>query len=116
MALTPQQSAGKKLGSFELAREVSASSVGATFIATRKGSTESVVLTKVHRHVAKSAQLCENLQNEAKKAGKGACDICKPNELGKATLNQCSGKTADGTRCKRMTANKNKKCFQHQAK
>lgn len=68
MALTPQQSAGKKLGSFELAREVSASSVGATFIATRKGSTESVVLTKVHRHVAKSAQLCENLQNEAKKA------------------------------------------------
>lgn len=53
---------------------------------------------------------------KAKKAGKGACDICKPNELGKATLNQCSGKTADGTRCKRMTANKNKKCFQHQAK
>ena len=53
---------------------------------------------------------------EAKKAGKGACDICKPNELGKAKLNQCGGKTADGTRCKRMTANKNKKCFQHQAK
>lgn len=50
----------------------------------------------------------------AKKAGKGACDICKPNELGKAKLNQCGGKTADGTRCKRMTANKNKKCFQHQ--
>ncbi len=49
-------------------REVSASSVGATFIANRKGSTESVVLTKVHRHVAKSAQLCDNLQNEAKKA------------------------------------------------
>jgi len=50
----------------------------------------------------------------AKKAGKGACDICKPNELGKAKLNQCGGKTVDGTRCKRMTANKNKKCFQHQ--
>ncbi|MBX2915407.1 MAG: hypothetical protein KF856_09080 [Cyclobacteriaceae bacterium] len=53
---------------------------------------------------------------DAKKAGKDACDICKPNELGKAKLNQCSGKTAEGTRCKRMTANKNKKCFQHQAK
>ena len=53
---------------------------------------------------------------DAKKAGKGACDICKPNELGKAKLNQCSSKTADGTRCKRMTANKNKKCFQHQPK
>jgi len=51
---------------------------------------------------------------DAKKAGKGPCDICKPNDLGKAKLNQCSGKTADGTRCKRMTANKNKKCFQHQ--
>jgi hypothetical protein len=53
---------------------------------------------------------------DAKKAGKGACDICKPNELGKAKLNQCSGKTADGTRCKRMTANKTKKCFQHEGK
>jgi hypothetical protein len=54
--------------------------------------------------------------DDAKKAGKGACDICKPNELGKAKLNQCSGKTQEGTRCKRMTANKNKKCYQHQAK
>ncbi len=51
---------------------------------------------------------------EAKKAGKGACDICKPNELGKASLKQCSGKTVDGTRCKRMTSNKNKRCYQHQ--
>lgn len=51
---------------------------------------------------------------DAKKAGKGPCDICKPNELGKAKLNRCDGKTADGTRCKRMTANKNKRCYQHQ--
>ncbi len=51
---------------------------------------------------------------DAKKAGKGACDICKPNELGKTKLNRCGGKTADGTRCKRMTGNKSKKCFQHQ--
>ena len=49
----------------------------------------------------------------AKKAGKKACEICKPDELGKAKLNRCSGKTKDGTRCKRMTGNKNKRCFQH---
>lgn len=49
----------------------------------------------------------------AKKAGKKACDICKPDELGKAKLNRCEGKTKDGTRCKRMTGNKTKKCFQH---
>ena len=51
---------------------------------------------------------------DAKKAGKTACDICKPNDLGKAQLSQCVSKTADGSQCKRMTANKNKKCFQHQ--
>ncbi len=50
----------------------------------------------------------------ARKAGKVACDICKPNSLGNAKLSQCTGKTADGTRCKRLTANQNKKCFQHQ--
>ena len=49
----------------------------------------------------------------AKKAGKGACGICKPDELGKQKLTQCGGKTKDGTRCKRMTAGKAGKCFQH---
>ncbi|MFM8914054.1 MAG: hypothetical protein ACKOE6_14245 [Flammeovirgaceae bacterium] len=49
----------------------------------------------------------------AKKAGKGACGICKPDELGKQQLKQCGGKTKDGTRCKRMTASKKGKCFQH---
>ncbi len=67
MALTPHQAAGKKLGAFELIREVSASSVGATFIARGKDRAESVVLTKLHRHVAKSAQLCENFVKEAKR-------------------------------------------------
>jgi hypothetical protein len=51
---------------------------------------------------------------DAKKKGKKPCEMCKPNEIGKKKLAQCSGKTADGSRCKRMTANKNKKCFQHQ--
>lgn len=49
----------------------------------------------------------------AKKAGKGPCGVCKPNEHLKDKLAQCSGKTKDGTRCKRMTASKNGKCFQH---
>lgn len=50
----------------------------------------------------------------AKKAGKGPCGVCKPDEHFKDKVSQCSGKTADGTRCKRMTANKNGKCYQHQ--
>lgn len=50
---------------------------------------------------------------KAKKAGKKACELCKPDELGKAKLTQCKGKTKEGQRCKRMTANKTNKCFQH---
>ncbi|MBL7848741.1 MAG: hypothetical protein JNL40_14835 [Cyclobacteriaceae bacterium] len=49
----------------------------------------------------------------AKKAGKGPCSICKPNDHFKDQTVRCSGKTADGTRCKRMTANKAGKCYQH---
>lgn len=49
----------------------------------------------------------------AKKAGKTACAICKPDEHLKDKMTQCTGKTKDGTRCKRMTASKNGKCFQH---
>ncbi len=49
----------------------------------------------------------------AKKAGKTACGICKPDEHLKDKNVQCSGKTADGTRCKRMTGSKEGKCFQH---
>ena len=47
----------------------------------------------------------------AKEAGKGACGICKPDEHFKDKTTQCTAKTADGTRCKRMTANG--KCDQH---
>ena len=49
----------------------------------------------------------------AKKAGKGPCGICKPDVAVKAK--QCSGKTADGTRCKRMTASTAGKCYQHKS-
>ncbi len=49
----------------------------------------------------------------AKKAGKSPCAICKPNDHFKDQTVRCSGKTADGTRCKRMTANKAGKCYQH---
>lgn len=70
MVSTQQQATGKKLGSFELLREVCASSVGATFIArpAADASSPQVVLTKVHRHVAKSPQLCEAFLQAAKKA------------------------------------------------
>ena len=51
--------------------------------------------------------------DKAKKAGKKPCEVCKPNELGKANLKQCEGKTKEGVRCKRMTASKGKKCYQH---
>lgn len=83
MALTPQQASVKKLGSYELIREVSASSVGATFIARTKDHPESVVLTKVHRHVAKSPQLCENFLSESKKAESlSHPNVCRVREAG----------------------------------
>ncbi len=50
---------------------------------------------------------------DAKKAGKKPCGVCKPDEHLKDKQAQCSGKTKDGTRCKRMTGSKNGKCFQH---
>lgn len=53
---------------------------------------------------------------EAKKTGKTSCGVCKPDEHLKDKLVQCSGKTATGDRCKRMTASKNNKCYQHQSK
>lgn len=49
----------------------------------------------------------------AKKAGKTSCSICKPEDHFKDKTVQCSGKTADGTRCKRMTSAANGKCYQH---
>jgi hypothetical protein len=51
--------------------------------------------------------------DQAKNAGKKPCEVCKPNELGKANLKQCVGKTKNGARCKRMTTSTAKKCYQH---
>lgn len=49
----------------------------------------------------------------AKKASKTACGVCKPEEHFKDKTVQCSGKTADGSQCKRMTSTKEGKCYQH---
>jgi hypothetical protein len=54
--------------------------------------------------------------SDAKKAGKTACAMCKPDEHLKDKKAQCTGKTADGTQCKRMTSDKSGKCFQHKGK
>jgi hypothetical protein len=51
----------------------------------------------------------------AKKLKKGACGVCKPDEHFKDKVSQCTGKTSDGTRCKRMTSSKGNKCYQHKA-
>jgi hypothetical protein len=51
----------------------------------------------------------------AKKAGKGPCAICKPDSHFKDKTVRCAGKTAEGTRCKRMTASKGGKCYQHKS-
>lgn len=51
----------------------------------------------------------------ARKAGKAGCAICKPDDHFKDKTTQCKGKTADGTRCKRMTGSKEGKCFQHKS-
>ncbi|MBL7873357.1 MAG: hypothetical protein JNM78_17195 [Cyclobacteriaceae bacterium] len=52
----------------------------------------------------------------AKKAGKTGCGVCKPEEHFKDKVSQCTGNTADGTRCKRMTSSKDNKCYQHKSK
>lgn len=53
---------------------------------------------------------------DAKKKGKGQCGVCKPDEHVKDKVSQCSGQTADKSRCKRMTAAKGGKCYQHAGK
>lgn len=74
--------------------------------------------------------------DSAKGAGYTACKICRPtvantkvteaqkkeyadtprNKQSKKrkTASQCRGKTKSGKRCKRMTKNANKRCYQHQ--
>lgn len=51
----------------------------------------------------------------AKKLKKGACGVCKPNDHFKDKVSQCTGKTADKTRCKRITSSKDNKGYQHKS-
>lgn len=51
---------------------------------------------------------------QARSNGKKACSVCKPNS--DKDQKRCAAKTADGTQCKRMTANASGKCFQHDEK
>ena len=53
---------------------------------------------------------------DAEKAKKTACAVCKPQEHFKDKTKQCSGKTKEGAQCKRMTADKSGKCYQHKPK
>ena len=53
---------------------------------------------------------------DAKKKGKTACAVCKPDEHLKDKTTQCKGVTADKTQCKRMTASKSGFCYQHAPK
>lgn len=74
--------------------------------------------------------------DKAKLSGYTACKICKPTFANtkitklqqqeyttpaekktskkRTTASQCRGKTKSGRRCKRMTKNANKRCYQHQ--
>jgi len=53
---------------------------------------------------------------DAEKAKKTPCAVCKPQEHFKDKTKQCNGKTAEGVQCKRMTADKGGKCYQHKPK
>ena len=87
---------------------------------------------KYHRegcqHVRKSSSNIE--AEEALRLGYEACKVCKPPKTTSASQNvvsqknsdnssskiksvQCSGKTKKGIRCKRMTTNSSKRCYQH---
>ncbi len=50
---------------------------------------------------------------DAEKAKKTPCSVCKPQEHFKVKTKQCTGKTVEGNQCKRMTADKSGKCYQH---
>jgi hypothetical protein len=51
--------------------------------------------------------------SQAKADGKTACGICKPSSKTGEKQVRCSGKTAEGKRCSRTTADASGKCFQH---
>jgi hypothetical protein len=86
------------------------SSFGQTVYASSKGE-------KYHTADCKLSGDADGMTlDAAKKAKKGACGVCKPNEHLKDKVKQCVGKTVDGTKCKRMTASSTGKCFQHNGK
>lgn len=51
--------------------------------------------------------------NKAKADGKAACGICKPSSTTGQKQARCSGTTAEGKRCQRLTSDASGKCFQH---
>lgn len=51
--------------------------------------------------------------SQAKADGKTACGVCKPNSKTGEKQVRCSGKTVEGKRCSRTTADASGKCFQH---
>ena len=89
------------------------------FLTTIKGFSQTVYSAakgeKYHTADCKHSGKAHAIElTKAKKAGKTACEVCKPDQWVKGKLVQCNSKTKEGMRCKRMTANKNNKCFQHQ--
>lgn len=82
-------------------------SIGQTVYASDKGE-------KYHTADCKLSGDAKDLTlAAAKKAGKGPCGVCKPEDHFKDATTQCTGKTQDGKRCRRMTSNKKGKCYQH---
>jgi len=51
--------------------------------------------------------------SQAKAEGKTACVICKPNSKSGEKQVRCSGTTAEGKRCQRLTTDLSARCFQH---
>ena len=50
---------------------------------------------------------------EAKASKLAACTVCKPPTKPATGGKQCAANNKDGARCKRMTADKSGKCWQH---
>lgn len=51
--------------------------------------------------------------SQARADGKTACSICKPNSKTGEKQMRCSGTTAEGKRCQRLTTDPGGRCFQH---
>ncbi len=89
---------------------IAVNSKGQTVYSSTKGE-------KYHTADCKLSGDADNMKlDAARKAGKKPCAVCKPDEHLKDKVTQCTGKTADGNRCKRMTSGKTGKCYQHTAK